>query len=76
MSLLGRLLTPLNIFGTDPTLPNILYLIFALIIAIIIVAVTISLYCEPWAARLLALSIIYYMWFNYNNHYELHKDKS
>ena len=74
MSLLGRLLTPLDIFENDPSISSVTYMLSIIVLFLTIIIATVALETEPWAIRLFVLSLIYYMWFNYNNHHKLYKD--
>ncbi len=74
MSLLGRLLTPLDICENDPSISSVAYMLSIIVLFLTITIATVALEAEPWAIRLFVLSLIYYMWFNYNNHHKLYKD--
>jgi len=71
MSLLGRLLTPLNVMVEDPNFAAIVYIFVVIGLMLITITFTITLDFQPWALRLTALLTTYYLWFNYNNHYKL-----
>ena len=73
MSLLGRLFMPLDAMN-EFTISGVLYIIFTIVLMGLVIGATIALDFQPWGIRLFILSLIYYTWFNYINHYKLHKE--